>query len=200
MPEVTRRCIYRAAPAEYTATGTEAHWRPAGRLPHFLVAAFFSILLSLSHGCVTETKSQSEFTPSALGVSVELRRTITGIGYEGVLFTPLDAEGAKLLGWSPSEFDIARMEARLPQILLEAGPRVFAGRLPDLGEYRRQYSGHLADDRRIIQVNYIHFDLVEERGLDWKHRRVPVYGAGARFFQVWFDVEDARIIRLLPES
>ena len=90
------------------------------------------------------------------------------------------------------------MEARLPGMLQEAGPRLFAEGPPNLGEYRRQYSGHRANDRRIIQVNYIHIALIKERDLDWKQQRLPVYDAGNRYFQIWYDLDAARIVKLLP--
>ncbi len=163
--------------------------------------AFAIVVLVIAvQGCVTETKRRSALDPSARVVSVELRRPITGIGYKGVLFTPLDAAGDALLGWTPSNYDIARMEARLPSLLPGAGPKLFAGELPDLSEYRRQYSGHATSDRRIIQANYIHSSLIAERNLDWKHRRVPILNVGARYFQIWFDIEAEQVVHLLPKS
>ena len=172
--------------------------RPRWNLSYSFIAATF--LLILLQGCVTETKRRSALDSSSRAVSVELRRPIIGISYKGVLFTPLDAEGNELLGWTPSEYDIARMEAHLPRILPDAGPGLFAGSPPNLSEYRRQYSGHIMGDRRIIQVNYIHLTLIEERSLDWKHTRVPIYDAGVRYFQVWFDLEAERVVNLLPKS
>lgn len=190
----TRR-VPTAPPFDTAATrGARASWR------RFLSIVAMASLVTPLPGCVTETKRRSGLDPRGRSVSVELRRPIVGIGYDGILFTPLDAKGAHLLGWSPSEFDIARMEARLPEILPEAGPRLFADGPPDLAEYRRQYSGHLANDRRIIQVNYIHFTLIKERNLDWKQRRLPVYDVSSRYFQIWYDLDAARIVKLSPDS
>ncbi len=162
---------------------------PTRRCARNAALAFAGVFLVISNlGCVTETKRRSALDPSARAVSVELRRPIAGIGYTGVLFTPLDAAGDALLGWTPSEYEIARMEARLPSLLKDAGPKLFAGELPDLREYRRQYSGHATSDRRILQVNYIHSSLIAERNLDWKHRRFPILNVGARYFKIWFDM------------
>jgi hypothetical protein len=194
MAELTRRCVSRPSSEAATAYGARPGWQ---RRLAFLGAAFLIIAFQ---GCVTETRSKSGLEPGARAVSVELRRTISGIGYNGVLFTPLDGEGADLLGWTPSEYDIARMEALVPENLVAASPRLFAAGLPKLVEYRRQYSGHLANDRRIIQANYIHYSLIKERKLDWKHSRVPVSDAGARYFQLWFDLDSERIVNLLPAT
>ncbi len=190
----TRRVL--AAPPFATAAtrGACAGWR------RFLPLVAMAFLVTSLPGCVTETKRQSGLDPEGRAVSVELRRPIVGIGYDGVLFTPLDAKGAQLLGWAPSEYDIARMEARLPGMLAGAGPRLFADGPPDLAEYRRQYSGHLANDRRIIQVNYIHFALIKERNLDWKHQRLPIHDADTRYFRIWYDLDAARIVKFLPDS
>ena len=199
MAEPASRCGWNAALVYAIAPGAIARGAlTGGRLTLSVIAAAF-LVMSIQ-GCVTETKRRSALDSSARAVSVELRRTIAGIGYSGVLFTPLDAKGAELLGWTPSEYDIARMEAHLPNLLSDAGPKLFADEPPDLGEYRRQYSGHVTGDRRIIQANYIHFSLIAERNLDWKHRRVPILDAGARYFRVWFDMQAVQILHLLPES
>ena len=194
MAEMTRYVF--ATPAKGIATGTKACGRCRVRYLLAIIATAF--LLAPSQGCVTETRRESALDSTGRGVSVELRRAITGIGYKGVLFTPLDTQGSVLLGWTPSAYDIARMESHLPQILPDAGPRLFASGLPDLAEYRRQYSGHLMDDRRILQVNLIHSALIEERNLDWEHNRSPIHDVGARYFQVWFDLDAERIVQLLP--
>lgn len=193
MADVIRRCARKTVLTQVVST-----CNPLGDRRRALLFVPVACLAIFIQGCVTEATRQSSLDPSALAVSVELRRVITGIGYKGVLFTPLDAEGAELLGWTPSAYDIARMEARVPELLERAGPRLFAEGLPDLSRYRRQYSGHLANDRRILQANYIDFTLIQERNLDWEHSRIPVYDAGARYFQVWFDMESERIVQLLP--
>jgi len=192
MAESTRRVSTVPLVDPAATRGTRPSWH---RSISLVAVAFLVISLP---GCVTETKRQSGLDPGSRAVSVELRRPIGGIGYAGVLFTPLDAEGGHLLGWAPSEYDIARMEAHLPGMLREAGPGMFADGSPDLGEYRRQYSGHLAKDRRIIQANYIHFALIKERNLDWKQQRLPVHDAGTRYFQIWYDLDAAQIVKLLP--
>jgi len=161
----------------------------------WVATALFVISLP---ACVTETKRKSGLDLGSHEVSIELRRPIVGIGYDGVLFKLLDAEGAQLLGFTPSEYDIARMEARVPGMLRSAGPRLFAEGPPDLARYRRQYSGHLAKGQRIIQVNYIDVALIKERNLDWKHRRSPVYDVGTRYFRIWYDLDAEQIVKLLP--
>ena len=122
MAEMTRYVF--ATPAKGIATGTKACGRC--RVRYLLAIITTAFLLASLQGCVTETRRESALDSTGRGVSVELRRAITGIGYKGVLFTPLDTQGAVLLGWTPSAYDIARMESHLPQILPDAGPRLFA--------------------------------------------------------------------------
>ena len=129
----------------------------------FLLAALVAGLLL---ACVQE-KTRPSLLPNA--VSVELRRTVVGIGYEGVVFTPLDAEGEGPLGFSPSDLDIATMEARLPALL--ADHSAFGGSPPVLADYVRQYTGVVSNGRRVLQTHFIERSLARERGVDWRNQR-----------------------------
>ena len=166
------------------------------------VIALLAVLLAtgVGPGCVRERLRGSTLDQDGRVVSVELRRRVTGVGYTGVLFTPLDAEGAEIFGFTPSDYDIARMEAVLPQLLQAAGPRLFEEGLPELPRYRRQYSGYRNGERRIIQTNFLRGDLIAERSLDWKNRREAIRDAGPRAFQLWFDADSRQVIQLLPDS
>ena len=182
------------------AEGRDSRVRVILHRSHRVATAVLGLGLAslLAPGCVSEPRHENASTRGNRAVSVELRRAITGVGYSGVLFTPLDEKGGERSGFTPSEYDIARMEARLPQILREAGPRLFAAESPSLARYRRQYSGERSGKQRIIQANFIHEDLIAERDIDWKHRRVAIRDAGSRAFQLWYDADAARILQLRP--
>ncbi|NQZ96446.1 MAG: hypothetical protein HRU01_08055 [Myxococcales bacterium] len=162
-----------------------------------LAAPFLAaVVAALLTACVQE-KTRPSLLPKT--VSVELRRAVVGVGYQGVVFTPLDAGGGAPLGFSPSDLDIATMEARLPS-LLAGQSGAFGGSPPLLANYVRQYTGQVSDGRRVLQTNFIDQDLVKERGIDWRNQRVRFEDAGPRFFQIWYDTGGQHIVRLLSSG
>lgn len=132
--------------------------------------------------------------------SVELVQPVSGPGYVGVLFVPLDSRGRSLLGWVPDRSDVARVEAQLPERLAAAPPASFPDVSTHLVAYRRQYLGQLQDGRRVLQVNFIEEQLIDERKLDWESRRVMVPDVGRRFFQLWYDLDADMVSRFQISS
>jgi hypothetical protein len=161
------------------------------RRPSRLVAA---LALMASSGCV-EAPVEQRRAPST-----ELHRPVSGPGYVGVLFIPLDPAGRSIMGWVPDRSDVMRVEARLPELLAGTPPAAYPQVAAHLDAYRRQYLGQRERGRRILQLSFIERTLIEERNLDWRSQRFLVPDAGRRFFQIWYDLEADRIARFQISS
>ena len=102
---------------------------------------------------------------------------IAGVGYEGAIFA---------LGWAPSDEEVRRLEAGLPDARRASLP---AAARP-LADYFRQYGGGLdADGRRRIHVHGIHRDFLRETAIDPRTDVRLVADGGDSFFEAVYDPE-----------
>jgi hypothetical protein len=86
--------------------------------------------------------------------------------------------------WTPGQADALdleeRLESYLEQMVSQTGPEVLL-RLP---EYKRQYVGVRAGDRRVIFANF----FCNAHGIDWQRDWVEVADGGACYFEVSYDI------------
>lgn len=90
--------------------------------------------------------------------------------------------------WLPTEAEIARVDAAMPEVLTTAGhdeaAAAFASRL-------RQYVGIVRGGRKFVYVNVA--DKQMAQGLDWRSTPIIVCDGGSTFFGVEIDVETLKI-------
>ncbi len=128
------------------------------------------------------------------GMTTTPNLRVTTAAYDGVIFTQGNAEDAGLNVlfndpiedyWTPSEADIADMEARLMPYLNETIPEGDwrYGIADSLSGYKRQYIGAIKAGDPYIWANFFCYDSFD----DWQTRLIFVDDGGQCFFNVWYN-------------
>jgi hypothetical protein len=132
----------------------------------------------------------------SISPTVATNQLIVTDSFEGVIFAGASAEQMGLeamLGfpetidgyWTPSRDDVLAFEQRLGPYLQQAAPQTYPGALKDLGEYRRQYVGILADGQPVIFATF----FCNGYHTDWQNEIVFVLDGGSCYFEVKYDVQ-----------
>ncbi len=102
------------------------------------------------------------------------------------------------MDWSATPGDIERFESEVRNVR----PHETSGHLDrfvtELHQYRRHYWCRLEGGKKILHVWFFHQESELVKDGDWEKQIVTVRGGGDLFFQVRFDMETEKIIRVLP--
>ncbi|WP_106640247.1 hypothetical protein [Allosphingosinicella vermicomposti] len=90
--------------------------------------------------------------------------------------------------WQPSQNNIDRLEAILPEALAVA-PEMRGTGTPNLKKWERQYVGLVRDGRRFLYGNFFPAQPQDS----WRNAPMIVCDGGADFFGVEFDIGAGRI-------
>jgi hypothetical protein len=118
-------------------------------------------------------------------------RPVTGADFQGAI-VPEEVAGEFQIApayWTPSEAEVAALEAAAEDFIEEQGYDQISNWLD---QYRRQYVGVEVDGRRRIYANF----FCQVSGVDWKDEPVFVLDGGDCYFHFEYDPETGKFLNL----